>query len=252
MAKKQNGRTREKLLENACEVFAKKGFRNATIADICKGARTNIAAVNYHFRNKKTLYVEVWRQAFHRSLEAYPPDGGVSPDASAEQRLYGWILSILQRFGDPQNYEIEMMMHKELANPTGFLTDVIRKSIEPLQEELRLIVRELLGKSATEEQALLCQRSIKAQCFDPMSRHPAKAGKLEKAGVRCEMTQPKCSVETIAEHITRFSLAGIREVRRQIERGGLNDEKSSRQVLCRQMGKAAGEEKRKGKSEVLI
>jgi hypothetical protein len=109
-----------------------------------------------------------------------------------------------------------MMMHKELANPTGLLTDVIRKSIEPLQEGLRSIVRELLGKSATEEQVLLCQRSIKAQCFDPMGcqRHHKK---IEKTGIRFEMTPLKFPVETIAKHITRFSLAGIREVRRQIE-----------------------------------
>jgi AcrR family transcriptional regulator len=240
---KQNNGTKNRLLKSACEVFAKKGYRNATIADICKGAGTNIAAVNYHFRNKKTLYVEAWRQTFHRSLEAYPPDGGVSPDAPAEQRLYGRISSILQRFGDPRNYEVEMMMHKELANPTGLLTDVIRKSIEPLQEELRLIVRELLGNKATEKQVLLCQRSIKAQCFDPMSRQ-RHHGKLEKAGIRLEMTPLNFSAETIAEHITRFSLAGIREVRRQIEnppqvrrrrtggwKNGWRDEKSKSEVL---------------------
>jgi TetR/AcrR family transcriptional regulator, regulator of cefoperazone and chloramphenicol sensitivity len=248
---KQNNNTKNRLLKSACEVFAKKGYHNATIADICKGAGTNIAAVNYHFRNKKTLYVEAWRQAFHRSLEAYPPDGGVSPDAPAEQRLYGRISSILQRFGDPRNYEVEMMMHKEMANPTGLLTDVIRKSIEPLQEGLRSIVRELLGKSATEEQVLLCQRSIKAQCFDPMGcqRHH---GKFEKAGIRFEMTPLNFPVETIAEHITRFSLAGIREVRRQIENGeqfdkltvlsnveGLTDEKRAAAD-----GKMVGEIKR--------
>jgi AcrR family transcriptional regulator len=237
--KPQNNGTKNRLLESACEVFAKKGYRNATIADICKGAKTNIAAVNYHFRNKKTLYVEAWRQAFNRTLEAHRPDGGVSPDAPAEQRLYGRILSILQQFAEMDSYVFEVM-RKEMANPTGLLTESIRKSIEPLQEELRSIVRELLGKSATEEQVLLCQRSIKAQCFDPMNwqRHHRK---LEKAGIRFGLAAMKFPVEAIAEHITRFSLAGIREVRRKIENGELTGEKSS---AARVSGKIVGEVKK--------
>ena len=208
----QNNDTKNRLLKSACEVFAKKGFRIATIADICKGAGTNIAAVNYHFRNKKTLYVEAWRQAFNRTIESHRPDGGVPADAPAERRLYGRII-----FSEMDSYVFEVM-RKEMANPTGLLTEAMRKSIEPLQEELHSIVRELLGRKATEQQVLLCQRSIKAQCFDPMNWEQHRR-RLEKAGIRFGLAAVKFPIETIAEHITRFSLAGIREIRRQIENG---------------------------------
>jgi len=74
--------------------------------------------VNYYFRDKEKLYVEAWRVASERSLSAHPPDGGVPPEAPAEERLRGRILAVMQRLGDESNCEFEIM-HRELANPTG-------------------------------------------------------------------------------------------------------------------------------------
>jgi len=39
-------KTRQNLLTAASEIFADKGYRDATIAEICERAGTNIAAVN--------------------------------------------------------------------------------------------------------------------------------------------------------------------------------------------------------------
>jgi AcrR family transcriptional regulator len=215
MQKNQHNGTKERLLESACRVFSQKGYRDATIAEISSLARTNIAAVNYHFRNKKTLYIEAWRQAFHQSLEKYPPDGGVKADAPAEQRLYGRILSTLKRFENP-NYEFEII-RKEFANPTGLLSEVIRKSIEPLHQQMFAIVKELLGLKVPEWQAQLCMRSIVTQCFNPMAHHRPKAA--DKNNFKPEIKHLQFNVEQLAQHITQFSLAGLREIRRLNEKG---------------------------------
>ncbi len=66
--KKQNNITRVKLLQSACKVFAEKSYRDATVAEICRYAGANVAAVNYYFSSKKALYAEAWRLAFNRSL----------------------------------------------------------------------------------------------------------------------------------------------------------------------------------------
>ena len=63
--------TKERLLKAASEIFAEKGFRDATVAEICEAAEANIAAVNYHFGNKETLYDEVWLRAFTLAVEYY-------------------------------------------------------------------------------------------------------------------------------------------------------------------------------------
>ena len=88
--------TRLNLLMAAGEIFAKKGFRDATIAEICRQAKANVAAANYHFGSKESLYVESWRFAFEKSLNAYPPNGGVSLNAPAEDQLRGRIRAILK------------------------------------------------------------------------------------------------------------------------------------------------------------
>ncbi|MFZ0035127.1 MAG: CerR family C-terminal domain-containing protein [Sedimentisphaerales bacterium] len=219
--KKQDICTRERLLEGACEIFAKKGYRDATVADICERAGANVAAVNYHFGDKETLYVDAWRLAFHKSLEAYPPDGGIPSDAPAEERFRGRIFAAMQRFAYPKNYEFEIML-KELTTPTGLLTEAMQESIEPFRREFGCIVRELLGEHASEQQVQLCRMSVMAQCFNLTFRERYRKA-LPETGIKTDLPADNLKIEEIADHITRFSLAGIREIRRQIETGELTD-----------------------------
>lgn len=214
--------TKERLLEAACKVFAKKGFRDATVAEICQAAEANIAAVNYHFHDKETLYGEAWRLAFQRSLTAHPLDGGVPPEAPAEERLRGRILSLLQRIFDPESLDFAIV-HKELANPTGLLAAVMRESIDPIRQGLEAIVRELLGEQASQRQVQLCQTSIQAQCFDLLARERRRK-LFAQTGMPFGPPRLDASIEAITDHVTRFSVAGIREVRRLIEDGGLREQ----------------------------
>ena len=215
---RQGSGIQAQLLKAACKVFAEKGYRDATIAEICEKAGANIAAVNYYFRDKETLYGVAWRQAFQRSLEAYPPDGGVPADASAEERLRGRIISLVQRIINPENHEFEII-RKELANPTGLLEEVMRESIEPLARSLSAVVRELIGDNAPEVQVRLCQMSIMAQCLHPMMRRRLQKLLADGSAAPNKPLPQSSGIEIIAEHITQFSLAGIKEIRRRIEAG---------------------------------
>ena len=224
MGKKHNNNVKERLLQSASEIFAEKGYRDATVAEICERAGANIAAVNYYFGSKEALYVETWRLSFQRSLEKYPPDGGVPANAPAEQRFRGRINSIIRRFSDPQSHEFDIM-HKELANPTGLLTQVQQQTIEPLRQGLASVIRELLGEKATEQQVLLCQMSIRAQCFDKLFRERLRKT-IRQGEDKAVTLAESISVDTLVEHVTRFSLAGIREIRRQIESGELCEKRT--------------------------
>lgn len=209
--------TRQHLLTAASEVFGTKGFWEATVAEICKKANANAAAASYHFGGKEALYVESWRYAFKKSLKAYPPEGGVPGDAPIEERLRGRILAIMRRIIDPESHDFDIV-HKEMANPTGLLAGVIQESVDPILKGFTSIIRELLGEEATEEQVQLCRMSIKAQCFGPLlwERRLKMGSSVQQLSTSETIPQ---DVETLADHVTRFSLAGIRETRRLIEEG---------------------------------
>lgn len=204
--------TRQRLLAAAAEVFAEKGFWEATHAEICEKAGANTAAVNYHFNSKENLYVEAWRNAFEQSMQAHPPDGGVPKDAPAEERLHGQILSLMHRMGDSTNFEVDIV-HREMANPTGLLAEVLHRAVEPLRLSMRAIVEELLGEGADEQSVTFCEMSLMGQCFGPI-HHLRRARELrENLGPKGPLVDFK--IEDLADHVTRFTLAGIRGIREQ-------------------------------------
>ncbi len=208
--KRTAGGTRRQLLEAASLVFAEKSYRDATVAEICRQAGANIALVNYHFGDKETLYAEAWRMAFSRALEAHPADGGVPAGAPPEERLHGRILALLRRISSADNREFAIIQ-REIATPTGLLGVVMHEAIQPLHEAFRAVLRELLGPGVAEQDVDLCLLSIISQCL-----HPARRLRLPPQGQEGKRLFPALSnleIETIADHITRFSLAGLREIR---------------------------------------
>ena len=202
--------TRQRLLESACGVFARKGYRDATIAEICKRAGANIAAVNYHFGSKENLYAEAWRHSFQQSVQAHPPDGGTGADAPAEERFRARIRAFLRRGLDRRSAEFDIM-HREIANPTGLLDEVWREMIAPLRESMAGVIRELLGEGASEQQVRLCGLSTISQCIHSLARRRLK--RMPSDGDVLEKLAP----EALGDHIAAFSLAGILASRKEGE-----------------------------------
>jgi len=202
-------KTRIRLLNAASRIFAEKGFQDATIAEICGQAKANIASVNYHFRDKETLYLESWRFAFNHELTLYPPDGGLTSDAPAEQRLAERIKSLVSRMGDEKSYSFAII-HKEMAQPTRLLADILEKEINPQRMQMFALLKECLGHTATEQQIQYCHASIMGQCFQLLRLKHMQ-------GARPFRSHPSdlSNTKAFAEHVVQFSLAGIEAIRSQ-------------------------------------
>jgi TetR/AcrR family transcriptional regulator, regulator of cefoperazone and chloramphenicol sensitivity len=207
-------RTRVKLLAAAVEIFADNGYRDATIAEICQRAETNIAAVNYHFGSKEALYSEAWRYAFAQSVQAHPPDGGVAADAPPEERLRGQITALLHRVADENNRDF-WFIQREFVNPTGLLEEVMREEIRPLHQRIERVVRELLGPQVAEREARFCEVGIISQCVNPM----IVRNRLHQGGEKQDGPLRIDDIETYARHVATFSLAGIAAIRAAAEAG---------------------------------
>ncbi|MDO8938622.1 MAG: CerR family C-terminal domain-containing protein [Methylicorpusculum sp.] len=204
-------KTRMRLLITASRIFAEKGFQETTIAEICEQAQSNIASVNYHFRDKESLYLESWRYAFQQDLALYPSDGGVASDAPAEQRLAGRIRSLIARIA-AENSHFFAIINKEMAQPTSLLPEILEKEINPQRQAMIAQIKECLGPKADDQDIHFCHASIIGQCFHLMQVKHMKKTYPERRHYP-ELENPV----SYAEHVVLFSLAGIRALRYQIE-----------------------------------
>src|SRR6476660_4711477 len=120
--------TRQRLLDSAAKLFAQHGFTNVTVRDVCDDARANVAAVNYHFRNKHGLYLAVIELAIgamrHLDSEAQRAGEGLA----AEQRLRVYIRVFLEhRVAMGSDSWIHQLIRREFSDPTDALDVLIEK-----------------------------------------------------------------------------------------------------------------------------
>jgi len=207
MSRKRSGATREKLLTAASDVFVEKGFRDATVAEICSRAAANISAVNYYFGSKEALYQESWRHSFAESIQLHPQDGGVSEAAPAEDRLRGQVKALVERIADENNRDF-FISQMEIVNPTGLLEEVMVSSINPLREKSLAVVRELLGPDAANEQVAFCETCIVSMCIHPLL--------LQRARQRTKGNEVPVLIDDLnayVNHVITFALGGIAVIR---------------------------------------
>jgi len=198
--------TRRLLLEAAGAVFAEVGFRDATVREICRRAGANVAAVNYHFGDKETLYLEVLRYTHAKALEKYPPLLDVPPDAAPEKRLKAFVCSLLLRIFDkgPTAWHGKLMS-REMIEPTGALDSLVEERIRPMASHLSEIIAQILKCPVADERVRLCSLSVVSQCVFYHHCRPVVC-RLFPDG----LPQDHKSIDHLADHITKFSLAAMK------------------------------------------
>ena len=199
--------TKSRLMEAAGRVFSEKGFKAATVRDICRLAGANVAAVHYHFGDKAGLYKALLDEAFELGLKRYPPDMGLADDAPAEQRLFAFVHSFLLRMlGDGRDAWCGKLMALELNEPTPALDHLVERYITPMSRRLRRIAADLLadGTKPDDDRAFLCAMSIAGQC-QHIFRNRAVIDKLSPS-FKTDVED----VESLARHIAEFSLCALR------------------------------------------
>ena len=198
--------TRRQLLEAAGEVFAEVGFRDATVREICRRAGANIAAINYHFGDKETLYAEVLRYSHGKALEKYPPLPGVPENAPPEKKLRAFVHSMLRRIFDkgPTAWHGKLMS-REMIEPTAALDSLVEERMRPMAAQLSKIVAEILGCPVNDERVRLCSLSVVSQCVFYNHCRPIVSRLFPN-----KLPQDFASIGHLADHVTNFSLSGMK------------------------------------------
>jgi AcrR family transcriptional regulator len=199
--------TRARLLHAAARLFAERGYARVTVRDICKKARANVAAVNYHFGGKDGLYRAVMRHAMETMQATTAAASEAGRGLPAADRIRAYVSVFADRLlGVHHETWIHQLMLREMSDPTPALDIVAEEVLKPRMMYLSGAIAELLHCEADDPRVLRCALSVTCQ-FNSMLWTRAVAKLLDaEAGV-------PGSIDEIAEHIARFSLGGMKAVK---------------------------------------
>jgi AcrR family transcriptional regulator len=200
--------TRQRLLEAAAQLFARRGLNDVTVREICRAARANVAAVNYHFHDKLGLYTAVARTAIDAIRGTSDIARQAGEGTSAEQKLRIYTKVFLERIAaNGRDAWIHQLISREMSEPTPAFELIIRQAIRPRIEYLSGLVSELLGCPSDDVRVSRCVASIQSQflfCLTPG---------VGRVFPRLNLTPT--TIDELADHIAEFSLAGIRALDRR-------------------------------------
>ena len=197
--------TRTRLIDAAVEMFAEFGFHHTTVRQICQRAGANVAAVNYHFRDKTGLYTEVVRQSMRAAkLDAVRAafDQNLPPEAILRAVIKA-RLEILRSL-DLGDWHFRIFAH-ELAKPSPAMNVVVNEAIRPLYSRMCQLIGNMLGLAPEHEKTRLCAHSIIGQILFYAFTGPV----LSRLAPEMKMSAER--IDVLADHIAQFSLAYLRQ-----------------------------------------
>lgn len=200
--------TRQKLVDSAGPIFAEKGYYSATVREICKRAGANVAAVNYHFKDKLGLYEEVLIQC-KRAAHVDQVSIALDQSGSPEDILRAVIRARVQglRKNAMASWQLRIFAH-ELADPTPALSRMIDRISRPIYDRLLELTGKIIGTPPRHTKTRLCAHSVMGQILFYVFAGPLFARFSPEMKLTDEM------LEQIANHIADFSLAYLRETGR--------------------------------------
>lgn len=195
--------TRDRILAVATRLFAESGFKRVTVRTICQEAKANVAAVNYHFRDKLGLYTEVLGQAIAVMRETTDAAARASEGRPPAEQLRAYIRVMSERvFAQSGDSWLHQLINREMADPTPLMPALVDGGMRPRLEFLSRIVGSLIGRPASDPAVMMCVCSIHSQAV--MFRPSPITDEI-----RARFNLPRFSPELVADHITAFTLAGL-------------------------------------------
>ncbi|HUB67357.1 MAG TPA: CerR family C-terminal domain-containing protein [Candidatus Methylacidiphilales bacterium] len=194
------GETRERIVRAAGEVFGRHGFDGTTIRQITRRAGVNVAAVNYHFRDKGELYMRVLREAKCLASDLAFTEFRGTP----EEQLRSFVFTFVRRLLDPNRptWHVQVIT-QEMMRPTPALDLLVREMTEPIFRQVRKLIGAVAGRKLPGSKLDMLASSVLGQCLFYVRSRPM----IERLAP--ELSRGPDRIERIAGHIVTFSLAAL-------------------------------------------
>lgn len=213
MQTNDEGRTKERVLAAASELFAERGFHATTARDIAERAGVNLAASHYHYGSKKDLYLEVLRAQFATIRATLARSGAAPTDAELARLSSDELAELLHKririmfdilVGPPPGLHGSLMQW-EMTDPSEALPVIVNEFILPMKVTMEQLVAHL-HPELDPESVERCVLSIFGQAAFYRFAMPAL---LLTRG----MSQyPPGMSELLARHVSTFSCGGFRSL----------------------------------------
>jgi len=208
------GNTKENILHAAIKIFARKGYRAATVREIgIEAGAANLSAVTYHFKGKENLYKSVLEFMFEDAEKFMPEEKtGALKEMTPEDKLRRFILTymrIIYVLDTELDADLASIFSKEVTHPSPFLSDMVQKYLAPGSERLREILTEMLGRKTPVDVIRNCEDSIMGQIYYQLFAWPLI--------IRTHPDQPAphTQIDRIARHIFLFTCGGLETIKKQ-------------------------------------
>lgn len=195
--------TRAALIEAAAPLFADIGFEATRTRDIADKAKANVSAINYHFGSKMGLYQAVIKAQSEEINSSYPLETESLRSEEPAVRLQWLVHNLLRRvLTSSSDHRIKVCV-REFVEPTEALDFLVKEIVSQQFAIMRSVVSAVLAREATQDELNRFTVSLVSQCFHYGMAEPM----LTRLGVKIPETEAE--INELAEHIARFSLAGI-------------------------------------------
>jgi AcrR family transcriptional regulator len=194
---------KSRLIDSAGEAFAERGYDAVGIREICQQAAANVAAVNYHFGDKRGLYVACLRHAQSCRVDELTPPNWPAEFSPAD-KLRAFIHAMLEsKLGTARpRWHLELML-REMARPTDACREIVEEYIRPMAEMLAGILQELMPGSNWNQRSWLIGFSVVAQVLFYYVHQPVVRILMGPEGFE------SLTLDVLTDHITRYCLAAI-------------------------------------------
>lgn len=199
--------TRERLLREAEILFARKGYHAVSVREITDAAGCNLASVNYHFGNKESLYIEVFRSLWLERAAGIRARFEEKIRNGKPESMETVIRSLAEAFLEGPLTDEERLLHaqlviREMVQPTKAFQVVFTMAMKPFLESIAARLRPFLAPGMSEEELILNIFSVFSMVLYFNFARTAVSQLADKP-------YDPDFIRTLISHIVRFSLHGF-------------------------------------------